>query len=156
MKKDKTNLSHAITLELDAAKWTQTELAKRTGLTQSSICRAMTSETDRPRPAILEALIRCWTDPGASQRVLIAHLRDEIDRAGMPEACLDIAPVGDQIPGDISRALRTIARADLNAYKAVRELIIKLGYLIETGTASNRMRQAAEQPSKYQAKKENK
>jgi transcriptional regulator with XRE-family HTH domain len=156
MKTNQTHLSNAIAAELIRAGWTQAELAEKTSLTQSSICRAMSSKTDRPRPAILSALIRCWPGPGAPLRVLIAHLRDEINRAGMPQACLDIATPGDHIPGDIARALRTIARTDPNAFNATRDLIIKLGYLIETSDASNRMRQAAEQPSKYQAKKENK
>ena len=88
--------------------------------------------------------------------MLIAHLKDEINRAGMPEACLDIAPAGDHIPGDIAGALRIIAIADSSAYDAAKKLIMNLGSLVEAGDASNRMRQAAEQPEKYQAKKENK
>jgi transcriptional regulator with XRE-family HTH domain len=154
--KEVTRLSQAIKTAMKNNGWNQVVLAEKTNLTQASVCRALSAKTDRPRPAILSRIVQCWPTPEERVIILVAHLKDEINRARMPEACLDIAPTGDHISGDIAGALRVIALADPSAYDAAKKLILNLGSLIETGDANKRIRQAAEQPEKYQAKKENK
>ena len=90
-KKSKTYIGRALSYEMHRAEITQSALAQRAGLPQPTISQLISSAV-RIAPASLIALSNCW---GAETniRVLIAHLRDEIARAGHdPENTVDILP----------------------------------------------------------------
>jgi len=81
-------------------------------------------------PDTLRALTHCWADESANVRVLVAHLRDEINRAGHDaENALDIrAPDGQPVQTAAGRDLDVI-RAHL-ADSDVAALIHDLAQVI--------------------------
>ena len=90
-KKSKTYIGRALSYEMHRAEITQSGLALRAKLPQPTISQLISSAV-RIAPASLRALANCW-GAGTNIRVLIAHLRDEIARAGHdPENTVDILP----------------------------------------------------------------
>ena len=90
-KKSKTYIGRALSYEMHRAEITQSALAQRAGLPQPTISQLISSAV-RVAPASLIALSNCW-DKDTNIRVLIAHLRDEVARAGYdPENSVDILP----------------------------------------------------------------
>jgi transcriptional regulator with XRE-family HTH domain len=78
---DRTQFGRAIYAERAQLGMTQDQLAQRAGLSAPGINRA---ENKRRRVEIdtLRALCTCWPVPASNIKVLIAHLHDEIARAG--------------------------------------------------------------------------
>ena len=77
----KTYIGRVLTYEMQRTSWTQSALAERSEIPQSTISQIISTDV-RIAPASLQALTHCWDNSDANGRVLIAHLRDEIHRAG--------------------------------------------------------------------------
>jgi len=90
MKKQRSYVGRAISMEMEKSHVRQADLAQLCDLSQPSVW-AIICQNIRLQPATLQALTHCWPTPSANGRVLIAHLRDEIRRGGHdPETALDI------------------------------------------------------------------
>lgn len=102
----KTYVGRALAYEIQRFKWTQTALAERSAIPQPTISQIIATDV-RIAPPSLAALTHCWPTPDANGRVLIAHLRDEIYRAGHdPENAVDM-----RWPNGGSRATTMAARS---------------------------------------------
>ncbi len=107
----KTYIGKVLTYEMQRAGLTQSALADHALVPQSTISQIMGNDV-RIAPASLTALTHCWSTPEANGRVLIAHLRDEIHRAGHdPENALDIRwPDGQRATTMAERSMDVIRR----------------------------------------------
>lgn len=121
----KTYVGRVISLELEKTGIKQSELAKTCDMSQPSISAIISSDV-RLAPATMQVLTHCWPTPEANGRVLIAHLRDEIHRAGHdPENAIEIRwPSGDRATTMASRSLAVIQRhlADPDVAALVHDL----------------------------------
>jgi hypothetical protein len=108
---NRTYVGRVISIELEKAGIKQSELAKKCDMSQPSISAIISSDV-RLAPTTMQVLMHCWPTPEANGRVLIAHLRDEIHRAGHdPENALDIRwPNGDRATTAAARSLDVIRR----------------------------------------------
>ena len=87
---NRSYIGRAIGYEIQSAGVTQTAIAKTMKIPQPTLNQIMCGVV-RISPASLATVTHCWPTPPANGRVLIAHLRDEIRRAGHdPETALDI------------------------------------------------------------------
>jgi DNA-binding XRE family transcriptional regulator len=69
---------------LDIAEKTQTELAHDIGVRRPTI-NAIINEGTRPHPKNLGSICKWWKNETHGTECLVAHLRDEIYRAGLPQ-----------------------------------------------------------------------
>ena len=107
----RTYVGRVISIELEKAGIKQSELAKKCDMSQPSISAIISSDV-RLAPTTMQVLTHCWPTPEANGRVLIAHLRDEIHRAGHdPENALDIRwPSGHRATTMAERSMEVIRR----------------------------------------------
>ena len=81
----------ALALEMERAGITQNEIATRAHITQPSAWRILHGRC-RLAPETLRLITHCMIDHNANGRLLIAHLRDELQRAGWdPETSVQFA-----------------------------------------------------------------
>lgn len=107
----RTYVGRVVLLELEKAGIKQADLAKKCNMSQPSISAIISSDV-RLAPATMQVMTHCWPTAEANGRVLIAHLRDEINRAGHdPENSIDIRwPNGDKATTMAARSLDVIRR----------------------------------------------
>lgn len=107
----KTYIGRVLVYEMQRNAWTQSALAERASIPQPTISQIIATDV-RIAPASLLALTHCWESAEANGRVLIAHLRDEIHRAGHdPENSVEIRwPNGDRATTMAARSLAVIQR----------------------------------------------
>jgi len=107
----KTYIGRVLVYEMQRCGLTQSALADRASIPQPTISQIIATDV-RIAPASLNALTHCWPTPEANGRVLIAHLRDEINRSGHdPENSLDIRwPNGDRAKTTSARSLEVVRR----------------------------------------------
>lgn len=107
----KTYIGRVLGYEMQRAGLTQSALADHAAVPQSTISQIIGTDV-RIAPLSLNALTHCWPTPEANGRVLIAHLRDEIHRAGHdPENALDIRwPSGHRATTMAERSMEVIRR----------------------------------------------
>ena len=83
-------VARVLDIELKREKITQAEFADRCQITQPSTWRILRGHI-RLAVDTLQRITHCWEDEEVNLRMLVAHLRDEITRAGYdPEQTLDI------------------------------------------------------------------
>jgi transcriptional regulator with XRE-family HTH domain len=115
-----TYISRALALEMERAGITQNEIATRAHITQPSAWRILHGRC-RLAPETLRLITHCMIDHNANGRLLIAHLRDELQRAGWdPETSVQFAwPDGSAAQSlrhdDIETLRRHIADPDVAA-----------------------------------------
>lgn len=97
-----THLSHALLGLLTRRAISAKQLADETGLTQSTISRACSSRHQRLDVPSLRALCTSQPDPRDSLEILLAHLRDEVERAGRTIAEVAISATGRTPDDDIA------------------------------------------------------
>ena len=120
MKSNRTYISRAISCEMQATRRTQHSLAQAAELSQPTIAQILASPV-RISPGSLAALTHCWPTEEANGRVLIAHLRDEICRAGHdPETALNIRlpdgqPAHTQAERDLADIRARLSDPDVSA-----------------------------------------
>jgi hypothetical protein len=132
-------------MEMEKAHIRQADLAQLCELSQPSVW-AIICQDIRLQPGTLNAVTHCWPTPPANGRVLIAHLRDEIRRAGHdPETALDIRwPDG--------RAATTLAERDMEVLRShmadhdVAALIHELATVLRRADRALRETSAASEP----------
>ncbi len=74
-------VGRVLAIEMEREDITQAEFAARCAITQPSAWRIMRGHI-RLAEGTLQRITHCWSDKAANGRMLIAHLRDEIQRAG--------------------------------------------------------------------------
>lgn len=138
----RTYIGRAIATEMELSDTRQAQIAEACNLSQASIS-AIISSPVRVAPESLRAITHCWPTPEANVRVLIAHLRDEIHRAGHdPENALDIKMRN-------GRPEKTAAARDLDVLRDhisdadVAALIHDLAVLIKRADKHDRAHAAA-------------
>ena len=117
-----THLGRSLLYHLSRHNMKQTELARRTSLPGSSVSELISKGT-RPEPASLRALCNCWPDGASNLRVLIEHLRDEMNRAGHADA-VELRPAVSTRK-DVDRDIDMLARhamLDADIAAIVRDL----------------------------------
>jgi len=94
-----THLSQALLALIDRRAHTATSLAKACGVHQVTVSRACAGE----RLSVESLKARCTRQTVASDglELLLAHLRDEVERAGRSQTELDIAANGHAATDDI-------------------------------------------------------
>jgi transcriptional regulator with XRE-family HTH domain len=126
----RTYIGRSIAIELRESNLTQMEFAHRSGLSQPTL-QQIISTAVRISPQSLTAVTHNWPHVSTSARVLIAHLRDEIFRAGWdPENTLEIQPKnGPNVRTQAEKNLE-ILRAHISD-ENLAELIARLANLIK-------------------------
>ncbi len=76
---------------------TQVQFAALSGLSQSTFSQIL-GRGDRPRAATLRVICTSLPNPRDGLDILIAHLRDEVDRAGRLQSEVAIAVDGMALP----------------------------------------------------------
>lgn len=94
-----THLSQALLALIDRRAHTATSLAKACGVHQVTVSRACAGE--RLSVESLKALCTRQTVASDGLELLLAHLRDEVERAGRSQTELDIAANGHAATDDI-------------------------------------------------------
>jgi hypothetical protein len=109
-----THLSHALLALIDRRNTTATALGSEVGLHQVTVSRACAGE--RLSVDSLRALCTHQPDSRDGLELLLAHLRDEVERAGRLQTEVSITAEGKDATSDI-RLLEEQARTDpeLNA-----------------------------------------
>ena len=69
----------------------QSEFAERCAVGSAAISRFLGGT--RPEDHFFRGLISAWKTPGLSERMVLSHLRDEIERAGQPLAAFKLEVV---------------------------------------------------------------
>lgn len=82
-------------------------LADAARLSQTGINR-IENYARRPDVDTLRALCGCWPDPITAARVLIAHLRDEVQRAGHADGSIEMHPTAEPSRTAAAHDLRLI------------------------------------------------
>lgn len=105
----KTYIGRVLSYEMQRMGMTQSALSDRASVPQPTISQIIATDV-RIAPTSLAALTHCWPTPEANGRVLIAHLRDEINRAGHDaENAVEIRwPNGDKATTMAARSLAVI------------------------------------------------
>lgn len=83
-----SHLSQALVAFLSGTRQSGTAFASKIGVHQTTISRITAGE--RPAVDTLRGMCTRWPDSRATLGLLVAHLRDEIDRAGRTQAEVDI------------------------------------------------------------------
>lgn len=104
-----SHLSHALLALLDRRKATATSLAIEIGVHQTTVSRACSGE--RVAAESLRSLCTRQHDPRDGLDLLLAHLRDEVERAGRHQGEISIA-ADDREPDSDIRLLEEQARED--------------------------------------------
>jgi transcriptional regulator with XRE-family HTH domain len=94
-----SHLGRAVAFICTTKGTTQTQIAAHAGLSQVILSRACSGT--RPEVRSLRALCTCQPDPRDNLDLLVAHLRDEIERAGHSTADIEIAADCTQIDDDL-------------------------------------------------------
>ena len=97
-------LGRTLSALLNMAGKTQAELADAIGVRRPTVT-ALINDGTRPHPNNLGAICSWWSDPNHGTECLIAHLRDEISRAGMKQTMVSIQPTVT-IPANTIEALK--------------------------------------------------
>jgi transcriptional regulator with XRE-family HTH domain len=105
-----SHLAHALTALASRRGLTLTELADQAKLSQGTLSR-LASRDQRPDVQSLQALCMKQPDPRDGLELLLAHLRDEVDRAGRLQTEVTITADGQDTPDDI-RLLAAQAQSD--------------------------------------------
>ena len=107
----KNYIGKVLSYEMQRGGLTQSALADHALLPQSTISQIIGGEV-RIAPASLHALTHCWPSAEVNGRVLIAHLRDEIKRAGHdPVNAVDIRwPDGQRATTMAERSMEVLRR----------------------------------------------
>ena len=107
----KNYIGKVLSYEMQRGGLTQSALADHALLPQSTISQIIGGEV-RIAPASLHALTHCWPSAEVNGRVLIAHLRDEIKRAGHnPVNAVDIRwPAGKRATTISERSMEVLRR----------------------------------------------
>lgn len=105
-----THLSHALLALRDRRETTISALAARAQVAQGSLSRLM-SEGRRPDVETLRALCTLQADPRDGLELLLAHLRDEVDRSGRHQTEVRIE-ADNHVPSDDIRLLEEQSRTD--------------------------------------------
>lgn len=105
----KTYIGRVLVYEMQRCGLTQSALADRATIPQPTISQIIATDV-RIAPTSLNALTHCWPTPEANGRVLIAHLRDEINRSGHdPDNSIEIRwPNGGRATTIAARSLAVI------------------------------------------------
>lgn len=104
-----SHLAHALLALFDRRGFTGTAVAKDCGLSQVTVSRACTGE--RLAVESLKALCTRQKHPRDGLELLLAHLRDEVDRAGRSQLEVEIQ-AGEHDPADDILLLEEQARED--------------------------------------------
>lgn len=114
-----TNLGRAVAYICSVKGTTQTQIAHNAGLSQVILSRACSGT--RPEVKTLRALCTCQPDPRDNLELLVAHLRDEIERAGHGTHEIEISADVAQLDDDL-RVLLEEARTDEQLAAMLRQL----------------------------------
>lgn len=129
-------------------------LAQRCGLSQPGINR-IENYARRPDVDTLRALCGCWPDPITAARVLVEHLRDEVERAGHADGSITIHPTtGAAAEAAAVHALALIHDRSPEVAAHLDALLADLARLVASEPAAAReIMRAAEPPApEYAAK----
>jgi transcriptional regulator with XRE-family HTH domain len=126
-------------------KITQVQFAALSGLSQSTFSQIL-GRGDRPRAATLKVLCTSLPNPGDGLDILIAHLRDEVDRSGRLQSEVAIDVDGRVLP-DTVRILAEEASKD----PELRGLLEQMANMCLTRPLPP-ARMVAEDPAKYPKK----
>lgn len=107
-----TRLAAAICQELEVEGITLSALSGRIGRTQGAMS-LLIGRGSRAASETLAALSKCWKSPASGVRIIIAHLHDEIERAGWKSGEYRISHKAGDLPATLSRLDRDLA--DLRA-----------------------------------------
>jgi transcriptional regulator with XRE-family HTH domain len=147
---DRSQFGRAVYAARSSARWTQQQTGTACSLTHSAINRAENSPR-RPDPPTLRALCTCWPDRTAGLRVLIAHLEDEITRAGRGRSEIDITESDADHDGGPARDLHAIRAHDADLYDRLTRLIARLRAMSSdaAGRSPQPLQAAAEPAPEY-------
>ena len=121
----RTHLSQALLALLNARGITITQLAGEVGIHQTTLSRLCAGTADRPKIPSLRAL--CTQQQASTQglQLLLAHLRDEVDRSGRLPTDVQISAQGEP-PDDWLHLLVDQSRTD----NELREILQALAELV--------------------------
>lgn len=118
-----THLGRAVRAALTEAGWSQAELASRADIDQSGVNRIMNSAR-RPEINTLRAICTCWTSRATNVRILIEHLRDEVERAGHEHGTVNMQ--SGQPADEAAHLLALIRDHDTNLHRHLCYLITSI------------------------------
>jgi transcriptional regulator with XRE-family HTH domain len=119
----RTNLAKTLESERSAAGLTQHKLAKLLGISRPGYNR-LEGLGRRPEPETLAIICRNWTDKTAGLRVLVEHLRDEVERARFPDGTISMRVTSDGVDLEhVAGMLRTMHARDPELYQHIHALI---------------------------------
>lgn len=127
--KPRSQFGRIISMELAANGKKQVWLAEKSGINQGALSRIISSNM-RPDSDTLRAICEALRDDGAGIRVLIAHLRDEVDRAGMEAGEIEIKPSNNPDLTEAAAIIDQLAKYDPDLLGHVMILIRNLARLV--------------------------
>jgi hypothetical protein len=151
-----TKLASTVTREMELEGTTLSALAARVGRSQGAMSQLL-GKGLRAAPDTMATLSRHWARPGAGARVMIAHLQDELIRAGWADHDYRIehrGHNGEQVTSQLDK--------DLDDIRAAASHVPALACLIRDVLAVARadlpadvfeIGRAAESSEKYDTKK---
>lgn len=148
----RTNFARAIYRKLADSQLTQADLARMSGLAQSTIARII-GEERRPDIHTLEALCNAWNDAPYELGLLCEHLRDEITRAGKRESDVLLHPKDaprpnhEQLDADIE-----VIRSEAIQHRDMHNLIADMAAIVRRHRSRHHLDIAADDRPEYPAK----
>ena len=144
--RERTHMGRAIGAALADLDWPQQRLSAIAHIDQGTINRIINRKR-RPDIATLRALCTCWTDPVRNARIMVEHLRDEVEAAGHADGSIIIAPSGAATDTRARHTLDLIRAADPDLYSHICALLSGVWHAL-SGDRPARML-AAEAPGDY-------
>lgn len=130
-----TNLSKALSAFFAEKEVSASAFSKTIGVAQSTISRLVAG--DRPAVDTLIAMKERWHDDRATLGLLVAHLRDEIERAGRSQAEIEVTV--NRLADDDIHLLADCAREDADLAAIIHDLA-QLARRMRDGTRAGLVR----------------
>lgn len=127
--KPRSQLGRVVSMELAGHGQKQVWLAHKTGVNQGTLSRLMSGNM-RPDIETLAALCGAWPDRVTCVRVLIAHLEDEVERAGMNPGEVEIRPSDAPAITEAAAIVDHLAKYDPELLAHVMSLIRNIARLV--------------------------
>lgn len=138
-------MKNHITYALSQIDMNLRDIALARGITPSTISRLRGGL--RPSEDVLEKLCNGWPQAATGMNLLVAHLRDEIDRAGHETHNFTLKHTGQKRAAETERILETL-RVGMEHDAELYTLLADLRRLIESKHNRDLLR-AAEDPETY-------
>lgn len=133
---DRSHLARAIGTALQRYGWTQTKLSDATSISQGNL-NVILNRRRRPEPETLRSICTCWPDRGTNLRILVEHLRDEVELAGYPDGTISSRTSDEADVSALDHTLTLIRDADKDLYTRLASIIADIYRLLSEGGASS-------------------